>query len=185
MTLLVKICGLSTPQALDVALESGADMVGFVIVARSPAPHRRFVERRAWHRLNDVPVLDDLAVLQLEDVDDGVAAGAGLPDRVDVEDDVVAVGEHALDLAARAGELLLQELEKRLEPLGVRRERRKQPGELRQERERGYELEVYPGPEAPPKKLIVEKAATGVDGLITDRPDVAQRVLAARGVVPR
>jgi phosphoribosylanthranilate isomerase len=36
MALLVKICGLSTPQALDVALESGADQVGFVFFPPSP-----------------------------------------------------------------------------------------------------------------------------------------------------
>jgi phosphoribosylanthranilate isomerase len=36
MALLVKICGLSTPQALDVALESGADLVGFVFFPPSP-----------------------------------------------------------------------------------------------------------------------------------------------------
>ena len=30
MALLVKICGLKTPDALDAALEAGADMVGFV-----------------------------------------------------------------------------------------------------------------------------------------------------------
>jgi phosphoribosylanthranilate isomerase len=36
MTLLVKICGLKTPEALDVALEAGADMVGFVFFAPSP-----------------------------------------------------------------------------------------------------------------------------------------------------
>jgi phosphoribosylanthranilate isomerase len=36
MALTVKICGLSTPQALDVALESGADMVGFVFFPPSP-----------------------------------------------------------------------------------------------------------------------------------------------------
>ena len=36
MSLLVKICGLRTPEALDVALESGADMVGFVFFAPSP-----------------------------------------------------------------------------------------------------------------------------------------------------
>jgi phosphoribosylanthranilate isomerase len=30
MSLIVKICGLSTPAALDVALDAGADMVGFV-----------------------------------------------------------------------------------------------------------------------------------------------------------
>ncbi|HEX2327963.1 MAG TPA: D-glycerate dehydrogenase [Candidatus Angelobacter sp.] len=38
-------------------------------------------------------------------------------------------------------------------------------------RERGYELEVYPGPDAPPKKLIVEKVRGGVDGLITTLRD--------------
>ena len=38
-------------------------------------------------------------------------------------------------------------------------------------RERGYELEVYPGPEAPAKKLIVEKTAAGIDGLITTLRD--------------
>lgn len=36
MTLLVKICGLSTPEALDVALDAGADMVGFVFFPPSP-----------------------------------------------------------------------------------------------------------------------------------------------------
>src|SRR5881227_4232683 len=38
-------------------------------------------------------------------------------------------------------------------------------------RERGYELEVYPGPEPPPKKLIIEKVASGIDGLITTLRD--------------
>jgi phosphoribosylanthranilate isomerase len=36
MSVLVKICGLSTPDALDVALEAGADMVGFVFFEPSP-----------------------------------------------------------------------------------------------------------------------------------------------------
>jgi phosphoribosylanthranilate isomerase len=36
MSLLVKICGLSTPEALDAALDAGADMVGFVFFAPSP-----------------------------------------------------------------------------------------------------------------------------------------------------
>jgi phosphoribosylanthranilate isomerase len=36
MSLLVKICGLSTPDALDVALDAGADMVGFVFFPPSP-----------------------------------------------------------------------------------------------------------------------------------------------------
>ncbi len=36
MTLLIKICGLKTPEAIDVAIEAGADMVGFVFFAPSP-----------------------------------------------------------------------------------------------------------------------------------------------------
>src|SRR5438128_11073850 len=38
-------------------------------------------------------------------------------------------------------------------------------------REHGYELEVFQGPEAPPKKLIVEKVKSGIDGLITTLRD--------------
>jgi phosphoribosylanthranilate isomerase len=36
MSLIVKICGLSTRETLDVALDSGADMVGFVFFPPSP-----------------------------------------------------------------------------------------------------------------------------------------------------
>jgi phosphoribosylanthranilate isomerase len=36
MTALVKICGLSTPETLDAALEAGADLVGFVHFPKSP-----------------------------------------------------------------------------------------------------------------------------------------------------
>jgi phosphoribosylanthranilate isomerase len=36
MSLIVKICGLSTPEALEVALETGADMAGFVFFPPSP-----------------------------------------------------------------------------------------------------------------------------------------------------
>jgi phosphoribosylanthranilate isomerase len=36
MSLIVKICGLSTPEALDVALDAGTDMVGFVFFPPSP-----------------------------------------------------------------------------------------------------------------------------------------------------
>ena len=38
-------------------------------------------------------------------------------------------------------------------------------------RQRGYDVEVYPGPEPPPKKLILEKLRGGVDGLITTLRD--------------
>ena len=32
----VKICGLSTPEPIDAALDAGADLVGFVFYPRSP-----------------------------------------------------------------------------------------------------------------------------------------------------
>ncbi len=37
--------------------------------------------------------------------------------------------------------------------------------------ERGYDVEVYPDPEPPPKRLIVEKVRSGIDGLITTLRD--------------
>jgi glyoxylate reductase len=37
--------------------------------------------------------------------------------------------------------------------------------------ERGYDLEVFQGPEAPPKKLIIERVRSGIDGLITTLRD--------------
>src|SRR6202451_645518 len=38
-------------------------------------------------------------------------------------------------------------------------------------RHRGYEVEVYPQPEAPPKSLIIAKVSSGIDGLITTLRD--------------
>ncbi len=38
-------------------------------------------------------------------------------------------------------------------------------------RRRGYAVEVYPQPEAPPKSLIIEKVKSGIDGLITTLRD--------------
>ncbi|HET9790803.1 MAG TPA: D-glycerate dehydrogenase, partial [Candidatus Angelobacter sp.] len=38
-------------------------------------------------------------------------------------------------------------------------------------REKGYQLEVFPGPAAPEKRLVVEKVSSGVDGLITTLRD--------------
>lgn len=45
---LVKICGLSTPETLDVALAAGADMVGFVRFPKSP----RHVSLDLGHKLS-------------------------------------------------------------------------------------------------------------------------------------
>jgi phosphoribosylanthranilate isomerase len=49
MSLIVKICGLSTAEALDTALDAGADMVGFVFFAPSPR-HLAFDRARALGR---------------------------------------------------------------------------------------------------------------------------------------
>jgi len=38
-------------------------------------------------------------------------------------------------------------------------------------RQRGYAIEVYPSPEAPPKSLIIEKVKSDIDGLITTLRD--------------
>jgi glyoxylate reductase len=38
-------------------------------------------------------------------------------------------------------------------------------------RRRGYDVEVYPGPEAPPKKVVIQKLREGVDALITTLRD--------------
>jgi len=38
-------------------------------------------------------------------------------------------------------------------------------------RKRGYHVEVYPDPKAPPKSLVLEKVRSGVDGLITTLRD--------------
>src|SRR6202142_4651101 len=48
-------------------------------------------------------------------------------------------------------------------------------------RQKGYELEVYPEPEAPPKNLIVEKVKSGVDGLITTLRDAIDAEVFAAG----
>jgi len=47
-------------------------------------------------------------------------------------------------------------------------------------RRRGYEVEVYPDPEAPAKSLIIDKVKSGVDGLITTlRDEIDAEVFAA------
>jgi len=48
-------------------------------------------------------------------------------------------------------------------------------------RNKGYHLEVYPKPEAPPKSLIIEKAKSGIDGLITTLRDPIDAEVFAAG----
>lgn len=46
-------------------------------------------------------------------------------------------------------------------------------------RERGYEVEIYPNPEPPPKSLIIEKVRSGIDGLITLRDPIDAEIFEA------
>jgi glyoxylate reductase len=48
-------------------------------------------------------------------------------------------------------------------------------------RDKGYDLEVYPQPEAPPKNLIIEKVKSGIDGLITTLRDAIDAEVFAAG----
>src|SRR6266481_2354204 len=48
-------------------------------------------------------------------------------------------------------------------------------------RNRGYEVEVYPHPEAPTKPIILEKVKSGIDGLITTLRDPIDADVIAAG----
>ena len=54
-------------------------------------------------------MLNDFAVFELENIDDGVSARAGHPHVVDVLDDIVTVGENAFDVAVGVRKFLAQE----------------------------------------------------------------------------
>lgn len=74
---LIKICGLSTPETLEAALEAGADMVGFVRFPRSP----RHVALDAGRALSDRARGRATRVLLVVDADD-----AALDEAVDAID---------------------------------------------------------------------------------------------------
>src|SRR5688572_923590 len=92
MALLVKICGLSTPDALDAALAAGADMVGFVFFPPSPR-HLDFevartlgqqVKGRAKKVALSVDADDDLLAASVEALQPDMLQlhGKETPDRV-------------------------------------------------------------------------------------------------------
>jgi phosphoribosylanthranilate isomerase len=76
MTLLVKICGLSTPEALDAALDAGADMAGFVFFPPSPRhvafDVARTLGRRVRGRLEKVALTVDAGDSLIEAVVDAL-----------------------------------------------------------------------------------------------------------------
>lgn len=79
MTTLVKICGISTPDTLDAALQAGADMVGFVRYPKSP----RHVDLDQGRALSGRAAGKALRVLLVVDADDGAldeAVAALAPD---------------------------------------------------------------------------------------------------------
>lgn len=53
MSLLIKICGLKTPEALDAALDAGADQVGFVFFPPSPRALGYEAARTLGQRVKD------------------------------------------------------------------------------------------------------------------------------------
>src|SRR5688572_9683840 len=69
---LIKICGLSTPETLDAALEAGADLVGFVRFPKSPRhiaiELARALSQRARGRALRVALLVDPDDIELERV---------------------------------------------------------------------------------------------------------------------
>ena len=71
MSLLVKICGLSTRETLDAALDAGADMVGFVFFPPSPRHLALDVARRLGQSVKRRSVKVALTV----DADDATVAG--------------------------------------------------------------------------------------------------------------
>jgi hypothetical protein len=62
-------------------------------------------------------VLDHFPILELVDIDNGIAARAGLAHGMIVDDHVVTIGEDMLDLAVVVREFLLQERNIGLEAL--------------------------------------------------------------------
>ena len=71
MSLLVKICGLSTRETLDVALDQAADMVGFVFFPPSP----RHLELEAARDLGEAVKGRAAKVALTVDADDATLAG--------------------------------------------------------------------------------------------------------------
>jgi phosphoribosylanthranilate isomerase len=92
MSVLVKICGLTTPAALDAALEAGADMVGFVFFPPSPRnvgfEAARTLARRVRGRAQKVALTVDASDEQLFAIIDALMPemlqlhGKETPDRV-------------------------------------------------------------------------------------------------------
>jgi phosphoribosylanthranilate isomerase len=74
----IKICGLSTPETVDVAIDAGADAVGFVFAAGSP---RTVTADLAKELVARVPEgIDAVGVFRDQEIDEivGIASAVGL-----------------------------------------------------------------------------------------------------------
>lgn len=72
MSVEVKICGLSTPETVDAAVEAGADMIGLVFFARSPRnvtlDQAASLAARARGKAKIVTLVVDAADAELKDI---------------------------------------------------------------------------------------------------------------------
>src|ERR1700687_1541892 len=93
--------------------------------------------------LNDIPVLDDLAVLELENIDDRAATASLLAHAMDVQDHIIAIGKYAFDLAVGVGKFFTQEIPECLKTLGPIRRRGIMLNIARPDKFRGG-VEVFP-----------------------------------------
>ncbi len=74
----IKICGLSTPDAVDAAVDAGADAVGFVFAAGSPRTVTADLAKELVERLPDG--IDAVGVFRDQKIDEvvGIASEVGL-----------------------------------------------------------------------------------------------------------
>jgi phosphoribosylanthranilate isomerase len=79
MALTIKICGLSTAETLEAALSAGADMVGFMFVAKSPR-NVALDAARALARQVSGPVRKVAVIVDAEDEEIGRIVTAIAPD---------------------------------------------------------------------------------------------------------
>ena len=74
----IKICGLSTPDMVDVAVDAGADAVGFVFAAGSPRTVTADLAKELVERVPDG--VDAVGVFRDQEIDEvvGIASAVGL-----------------------------------------------------------------------------------------------------------